>query len=136
MSRRLAMVLTLSAATILVTGCPSAPTLVTVRIINNTAFDVDPQVQFGLSANDLETIDTGILAPGESAEVDLSCADALVLTATNSRQIGLVADFVLDPLPIFRLDTAYGCGDLIEFQFEGSGDTFDVFVDVEGVNLF
>lgn len=119
-------------------GCPqqAAPDdEVTVRVTNNTDLDVDPKVQFGGSASSLETLDTGILSPGDVVEFSIRCDDALVLTATDSTQFTLLDDFVLDPLPIFEIDTDYFCGELIEFEFVGNELDFDVVVDAGGENI-
>ncbi len=128
-------------ATSLVSGCGFSIFIpgsdeVRVRVINNTDFDVDPGVEFGISENILELFDSGILASGEIVEADIDCDDIIVLTATEPAQLGFSADFVLDSLPFFEIDFDYLCGDLVEFEFVGNGQQFDVFVDVNGANLF
>lgn len=118
-------------------GCPGpVSNEITVRVVNDTDFDVDPAVEFGRSPFSLENLDIGILAPGDVVEADFNCADARALTTTNSTQFGLLSDFVLDPLPIFELDADYFCGELIEIDFVGNGQDFDVFVDAGGENIF
>ncbi len=130
-------------ATVFVAGCgfsilaiiPDSDE-VRVRVINNTDFDVDPGVEFGMSENALELFDSGIMASGEIITADIFCDDIIVLTATEPAQLGFSSDFVLDSLPFFEIDFDYLCGDLVEFEFAGNGQDFDVFVDVNGENLF
>lgn len=114
---------------------PVADTI-TVRVTNNTDFDVDPNIEYGTSRNSLRALDVGILAPDEVAEVDLFCDEIDVLTSTDSTQLGLSVDYVLDPLPIFERGVDYFCGELVEFEFVGSGQDFDVLVDAGGENIF
>ena len=114
---------------------PVADTI-TVRVTNNTDFDVDPNIEYGTSRNSLRGLDVGILAPDELAEVDLFCDEIDVLTSTDSTQLGLSVDYVLDPLPIFELGVDYFCGELVEFEFVGSGQDFDVVVDAGGESIF
>lgn len=109
---------------------------ITVRAINSTDFDVDPAIEYGRSRNSLLFLDLGVLEPDEFAEVDIECGEALVLTTTDSTQIGGSVDYVIDPLPIFEIDEDYFCGELIEFEFVGNGQEFDVFVDAGGENIF
>lgn len=133
------LVATTSAALIL-GGCPTngvpAGDPITLRVINDSDFDVDPAIEFGESDALLDALDVGILAPGESVDVEFNCEDIAVLTASSSTQIGDTADFVLDPLPLFQLDTDYFCGELIIFQFFGNGLDFEVQVDAGGDQLF
>ena len=114
---------------------PVADTI-TVRVTNNTDFDVDPNIEYGTSRNSLRALDVGILAPDEVAEVDFFCDEIDVLTSTDSTQLGLSVDYVLDPLPIFERGVDYFCGELVEFEFVGSGQDFDVLVDAGGENIF
>ena len=109
---------------------------ITVRVTNNTDFDVDPNIEYGTSRNALRALDVGILAPDELAEVDFFCDEIDVLTSTESTQLGLSVDYVLDPLPIFERGVDYFCGELVEFEFVGSGQDFDVLVDAGGENIF
>jgi len=109
---------------------------ITVRVINNTDFDVDPAIEFGRSSNSLVSLDLGILAPGEVVDVDFDCDEIDVLTTTGSTQFGSWADYVLDPLPIFELDGDYFCGELVLFEFVGNELNFDVFVDAGGENIY
>ena len=96
----------------------------------------DPNIEYGTSRNSLRALDVGILAPDEVAEVDLFCDEIDVLTSTDSTQLGLSVDYVLDPLPIFERGVDYFCGELVEFEFVGSGQDFDVLVDAGGENIF
>ncbi|MDX2197423.1 MAG: hypothetical protein SF069_00455 [Phycisphaerae bacterium] len=122
------------------TGCPQRQPvesgIVTVRVVNNSSFDVDPSIEFGTSNNSLEALDTGTLAPGEAANFEIDCNDVLRLTSTEATQIQPATDFVLDALPIFRLNTDYACDELVEFEFVGSGNSFDVVVTANGEQIF
>lgn len=109
---------------------------ITVSIFNNTDFEVDPAVEFGRSEPALRGLGVGILAPGELVEVDLNCDEAILLTTTNSTQLGFATDYVLDPLPLFEIDFDYFCGELVDFEFVGNGLDFDVFVDAGGENIY
>lgn len=116
-------------------GIP-VPDFVTVRVFNNTDFDVDPGIEFGVSENELFLLDTGIVASGEIVEADFDCDEIIVLTATEPAQLGNSADFVLDSLPFFEIDFDFFCGELVVFEFVGNGQQFDVFVDAGGENIF
>ena len=119
-----------------VAGPLTGPGTVTVRVFNNTDFDVDPGIEFGFSANSLRLLDTGIVASDEIVEVDFFCNEIIVLTATEPAQLGFSSDFVHDSLPIFEIDFDYFCGEVVEFEFVGNGQQFDVFVDAGGENIF
>lgn len=110
--------------------------VVTVRVFNNTDFEVDPRVGVGVTRTVFDELDTGILGSGDIVEFDLNCDDAIYLTATESAQLGTAEDFVLDPLPVFEIDQEYFCGELVEFEFVGNGRDFNVFVDAGGQNIF
>lgn len=116
-------------------GLPGSDT-VAVRVFNNTDFDVDPGIEFGVSENALFLFDTGIVASGEIVEADFFCDEIIVLTATEPAQLGFSSDFVLDSLPFFEIDFDYFCGELVEFEFVGNGQQFNVFVDAGGENIF
>ena len=109
---------------------------ITVRVFNNTDFDIDPGIEFGRSTGALRFLDLDIIEPGEIVDVDIDCDDVLVLTATDATQFGLFNDFVIEPLPFFELDFEYFCGELVLFEFVGNGTDFDVFVDAGGENIF
>jgi hypothetical protein len=133
----------LTAVALLAAGCGgvtiiggSDEDIITVRAINNTDFDVDPNIEYGTSRNSLRGLDLGILAPGEAVEADFTCDEIEVLTSTDSTQLGLTVDYVLDPLPLFEIDEDYFCGELVEFEFFGSGQDFAVAVDAGGENIF
>jgi len=125
----------------LIGGCgltvvPGVGGFVTISVINNTDFDVDPGVEFGAFSTSLAFLDVGVLAPGDIVDVDVDCDDIVFLTTTDSAQLGGSVDYVLDPLPIFELDLDYFCGEIVEFEFVGNGQDFDVFVDAGGENIF
>lgn len=145
MLARFKLLLICCAPLILQTGCGDVigefqiiprNTEISVRVINNTDFDVDPGVEFGRSELFLQSLNAGILAPDEVVTFDIDCDDALVLTTTDSAQLGLFTEFVLDPLPLFEIDFDYFCGELIVIEFVGNGQEFDVFVDAGGENIF
>lgn len=135
---------TLLMLTILMTsGCPGTDGIwiisdntITVRVFNNTDFDIDPGIEFGRSDFSLLFLDLGVIEPGEIVEASINCDDILVLTATDATQFGLFSDFVLSPLPLFDLGIEYFCGEVVLFEFVGNGTSFDVFVDAGGENIF
>ncbi len=127
-------------AVLLIGGCPDFTFIVdppiTVRVINNTDFEVDPGIEYGQTAATLRWLDIGLLAPGEVVDVDFDCELLGVLTTTDSTQLGYSVDYVLDPLPLFLLDVDYFCGELIVIEFVGNGLDFDVYVDAGGESIY
>lgn len=127
-------------AAILASGCnvviiPDSDT-VTVRVINNTDFDIDPGIEYGVSENSLFSFNTDVVAPDEIVEADFDCDEIIVLTATEPVQLGFSTDYVLDSLPFFEMGFEYFCGEVVEFEFVGNGQEFDVFVDAGGENIY
>lgn len=130
---------TMADSAIMASGCPerqTGPCAFTVRVTNGTFLDVDPAIRFGKSPDALTALDTGVLAPGESADFELECANAAILTAAGAAQVGLAVAFKLDPLPFFTLDAEHCCGALVEFKFMGNGQRFHVVVTANGNRLF
>jgi len=141
MSRLLNVVLPLVlGTTLLLGGCPDPvfpdDDLITVRVLNNTSYDIDPAIEYGDSPSLLVPLDLGLIEPGEYVEADFYCDELWVLTSTGATQFGPQADYLLDPLPVFQLDWDYFCGELVLFEFVGDQLAFDVFVDAGGENIF
>lgn len=119
-------------------GCPGGIFSNTILIVvhNDTDFEIDPAIEVGFSEDFLDFLNFGILAPDEVVEIEVDCGDAILLSSHEAVQFTLLGDFVLDHLPIFEIDVDYFCGEVIEFEFEGSFDAFDVFVFAGGEQIF
>lgn len=121
-------------------GFPIPPTpiddFITVTVINNTDFDIDPMVDAEDFNFDVYLLDFGILFPGEIVSIDLFCDEAISLSSTNAEQYVFDEVWILDPLPIFELDFDYFCGEEVTFEFIGNGPDFDALVDANGEVIY
>lgn len=115
---------------------PQTDPPITIRVINNTDFDIDPGVEFGFTQSSLELLNTGVLEPGDIATATFDCDEVTFLTATEPAQLGVSVEFVLDSLPFFEVDIDYFCGETIEFEFFGNGQDFNVEVTANGEVIF
>ena len=124
---------------LLLGGCPLPGTgVVTVELINDTDYEVDPWIVFdddtGWAAQVYpeSLLDTGLLLPGEVVAYDFYCDDLGVILSDEADQF--VDDLIYRDWgtpPLVRGED-FQCGDLIQFQFLGNADTFGVVVAING----
>ena len=112
---------------------------VTVEIVNDTDYAVDPEIQYDDDNNFLadwfpsETLSTGLIEAGETASFRFDCDDlGLILSNEAEQVIPLFADYVADASDTLKRGDEYDCGDTIRFRFLGNGIDFGVIVSVNG----
>ncbi len=115
---------------------------ITINIINDTDFDVDPNIVFDNDTSLLagwfpsETLETGLIEPGGFATFYLPCSDVGILLSDNAKLIdgGLVIATANDSVTLTDGDN-FECLDKIEFQFIGSANNFAVVTFVNDVEV-
>lgn len=120
-------------------GCPQTSTTVRVEVINDTDFDVQPNIVFdeddGFFGSFFPSgrLETGLIAPGDSFVSDFDC-DALGSIASNEAEQVLLFDddATADSSSTLQREEDYSCGDIITFTFVGNGADFGVNVAVNG----
>ena len=122
----------------LLPGIPGLNTIV-VRVVNDTAFEVDPRIRFsedtgffaGLFGG--QDLATGTLLPGDVLTYDFDC-DALGLIRSESAGQFLGDETIgqADVSRTLEFDENFDCGDILTFTFLGEGPTFGVVVSVNG----
>ncbi|MFN0135929.1 MAG: hypothetical protein ACKVS9_07395 [Phycisphaerae bacterium] len=137
--RGMAMAATVICGALLTGGCPLPTNTVRVEIINDTDFDVQPNVVFdeddGFFGSFFpgDELDTGLIAPGDSFVFDFDC-DALGSIASDGGEQVLLfdEDVIADSTSTLQRDEDFVCGDIITFTFVGNGADFGVNVSVNG----
>jgi len=110
---------------------------VTVRVVNNTRYDVDPGVRIA-EEDELfdillsEPLATGVLDPGETAEFDFDCDRVGTVFSTDAVQMNLFGDAQAGESPTLQRSNDFDCGDVIEFEFTGDFGSFEVITRVNG----
>jgi hypothetical protein len=115
-------------------------TTVTVELVNDTGYDVDPYIRFDddegflaqlFPADDLAT---GLLAPGDLLVFEFACDELGLIFSDGAEQLGLfnvIAE--ADESTILQRGDDFDCGDLIRFRFLGDFEQFGVLVSVNNV---
>lgn len=126
------------------TSCGNNPfqKQITIHIINDTEFDVDPNIVFDDDTSLLagwfpsETLETGLIEPGGLATFYLPCSDVGVLLSDNAKLIdgGLVIATAGDSVTLTDGDN-FECQDVIELQFIGTPNNFAVVTYVNDVEI-
>lgn len=118
---------------------PGASTIV-VEVFNDTNYEVDPRIKFDddsgffASLAPAETLNTGILAPGELLSLDMDCDKVGLLVSDVARQYwGPQTIGQADSTRTLERDDDYDCGDTVQFHFLGDGDGFGVIVSINGI---
>ncbi len=115
-------------------------TTVTVELVNDTRYDVDPYIRFDddegflaqlFPADDLAT---GLLEPGDVLVFEFACDELGLIFSDGAEQLG-VFDVIAeaDESAILQRDDDFDCGDLIRFRFIGDFEQFGVLVSVNDV---
>jgi hypothetical protein len=114
-------------------------TIVTLELYNDTDFEVDPHIVYdddsGFWARLAPAEELGVhsLAPGDSYVLDIDCDQlGLVLSDEPEQFIGPFS-YSAPASRIVEREHEYDCGDVVQFQFLGTADSFDVIVSVNGV---
>lgn len=115
-------------------------TTVTVELVNDTGFDVDPYIRFDddegflaqlFPADDLAT---GLLEPGDLLAFEFDCDELGLIFSDGAEQLGLFGVIAqADESAILQRDDDFDCGDLIRFRFIGDFEQFGVLVSVNNV---
>lgn len=126
------------------TGCASfleallqSTVQTTVRIVNNTSYEVDPNIRYS-DDNELgDLLITSELAAGRIAAGDIStftfgCDELGTVFSDDPEQFNLVGSVEADDSPIMRKDSEFQCGDTIEFEFRGDFGSFELITRVNG----
>ena len=112
---------------------------VTVELINDTSFPVDPNIRFdddpgffaGLAPAD--TLDTGLIPPGEARSYTFDCDELRLIVSDEAEQIiPLFGTYTADKTANVERGEEFDCGDVIRFRFVGEGVDFGVIVSVNG----
>ena len=116
---------------------PPAATTITVRIVNDTIFPLDPQIYIGPIAGGTEGLfvgankytdfgvgSTGVMLGGRDATFTVNCGE-LGLIGTLG---GIFGDDLGEPLGsgrqvVLQEDLNVNCGDTVTFAFSAQGDT-------------
>jgi hypothetical protein len=117
-------------------GGPFVDPGVTVTIINNTNFDIDPMIDYDDIDGNPFFLDLGIVFPGEVVSTDFFCDEVIFLTSTNAEQYVFGDVIVLEALPFFEQDFDFFCGEEVTFEFIGDDLNFDVIVDADGFVIY
>lgn len=146
MTSRFVLLNTLLAAAGLVSGgCPDLSAFVpgmntvTVEIVNDTEFAVDPNIKFdndsGFFASlvPADSLDTGLIEAGEIATYEFDCDELGLIRSQDPEQVTvLFGDYVGDSSDTLEREKEYDCGDVIRFRFVGNAEDFGVIVSVNG----
>lgn len=116
-------------------------TPVFVEVFNDSDFEVVPDIRFDpsefadeFSARDFLNI--GELLPGEFVQFDIDCdlIGTIFSDETEIYEFGQFLD-IADFSAFARFDRDFLCGDEIVITFIGSGDFFDIIVEVNGFEV-
>ncbi len=134
-----------AAAGLLAGGCPDLGAFVpgmnavTVEIVNDTEFAVDPNIRFdddsGFFASlvPADTLDTGLIEPGEIVTYEFDCDELGLIRSEDPEQVTvLFGDYVGDSSDTLEREKEYDCGDVIRFRYVGNAVDFGVIVSVNG----
>ena len=112
---------------------------VRVELINDTDFDVYPDIHFDDDSNWLadlfpaDTLSVGRVDPGETVTYTFDCDElGLVVSDETEQDIGLFGTYVADATSTLKRGDEYDCGDTVRFRFVGEGIDFGVVVSVNG----
>ena len=140
-----ASMLAVAALTSVGGGCPNLTVVVdlldtvTVELVNDTDFSVDPNIRFdddtGLLAGlfPSEELSTGLLAPGQTATFRFDCDELGTILSDDPEQIiPLLDDVTGDSSRKLERGEEFDCGDVIRFRYLGNADDFGVVTSVNG----
>ncbi|MFH1749020.1 MAG: hypothetical protein ABIG44_18465 [Planctomycetota bacterium] len=144
-SRLLPFTMLLGFSVLLSGGCPVnlgellGLNVITLEIINDTDYDIDPYIVFDDDSDFLagwfpsEELSTGVLAPGEVLTYTFDCDQLGLVQADEPEQYVGFFVYTADSTSTIAQGDEYECGDLVQFQFLGNADSFGVLVAVNGV---
>jgi len=112
--------------------------LVTVELVNDTDFEVDPHIVYDDDTNfwaqlaPSEELDLHDLQPGELVQADFDCDELGLLFSDRPEQFTSLYIYTgVSSFMLLRGDD-FECGDVIQFQYVGNREDFDVVVSVNG----
>ena len=144
MKYRLLAIAVAGVSTVLLGGCPEIGAIipgfntVTVEIVNDTSFSVDPNIRYdndsGLLAGlfPADTLDTGLIASGDAFSYTFDCDELGTIFSDEAEQVTLFADYVADATDRMEREEEFDCGDVIRYRFVGDGIDFGVIVSING----
>jgi len=115
-------------------------TTVTVELVNDTGFDVDPYIRFdddeGFPAQlfPADDLATGLLEPGDVLVFEFDCDELGLIFSDGAEQLdlfGVIAE--ANESTILQRGDDFDCGDLLRFRFIGDFEWFGVLVSVNNV---
>lgn len=113
---------------------------VTVQLLNDTSFAVDPFIRFDDDSGPLaqlfpaEQLTTGLLQPGDLLEFSFDCDKLGLILSDGAQQLDLFGRVLAqaDDSGVLKRADEYDCGDLVRFRFLGDFETFGVVASVNG----
>lgn len=118
---------------------------ITVQVINETSFWVDPHIRFDDDDGDFDAfiagvfggsddLATGLVAPDELVEFQFACDELGLIFADEAEQLGILNLVIaeVDETDVLQREEEFDCGDLIRFRFVGDYGSFGVIVSVNG----
>ncbi|MBU0637900.1 MAG: hypothetical protein KKB50_03475 [Planctomycetes bacterium] len=120
---------------------------ITVELVNDTAFHVDPRIRIDEDDGDFDAFlagvfgsdpfSTGLLEPGEIIELTFDCDELGLVLSDEAEQIERFTLFdemigYADQSDVLQRDEDFECGDWIRFRFVGDFGNFGVIVSVNG----
>jgi hypothetical protein len=113
--------------------------VVTIEVVNDTPYDVEPEIVFdddpGLFAGLVpsEDLAVGTLRPGEARRLNIDCDQIGLVRSEEARQFVGPFRYTAPDSATLERDDEFDCGDVIQFQYIGEGDSFGVVVAVNGI---
>jgi hypothetical protein len=110
--------------------------VITLEVLNDTGYEIDPRIRYdddsGFWAGLWPADELGVhsLAPGELYTITFDCDALGMIVSDEAEQFIGRASFTAPDSRRLERDNEYHCGDRIQFQFLGDGDSFDVVVAV------
>lgn len=112
--------------------------VVTVQVVNDTDFEVDPSMVttddpdgFGLF-NPGDGLATGLLAPGDVLEFTFDCDRLAAIRSDAAELLDDNGDPIIGAQPTSAIERGaeFECGDVIRFRFVGDERSFGILVSV------
>jgi len=117
-----------------------APGTVVVEVFDDTDFEIDPRIHFTHGDNWFtgiftgEDLATGTLNPGDLSRYTMDCDEVGQIQSQDAGQFdGPDTIGQADSSRTLQRGADFECGDVIQFHFIGSYESFGVVVSVNGV---
>lgn len=145
MTRRLIAIALMTVSAVLAGGCPEIGglipglTTVTVEVVNDTTFSVDPNIRYDDDPGFLaglfpaDTLNTGLIGAGATMTFTFDCDKLGTIFSDEAEQVTLLfGDYIADATDRLEREEDFDCGDVIRFRFFGDALDFGVIVSVNG----